>query len=163
METFLGDFSLSLWATYNISWPKGEKNFSILRPALISHPCVAVTSANLFLSMLSVPVMVQYPCSYICRFCYCEGRQLDWYLSPKQASNCIGPKLLYKSGWQHPELSTIVLCLSFLLFKASARSQLPGPTLVPGVFTVYFIFTSHIITTADIITKTFKLYFYPVY
>ena len=35
METFLGDFSLPLWATYNISWPKEINNFSTLRPALL--------------------------------------------------------------------------------------------------------------------------------
>ena len=36
------------------------------------------------------------------------------YLSPKQAASCIGPKLIYKSCRQLPELSTTVLCLSLL-------------------------------------------------
>ena len=43
---------------------------------------------------------------------YCEGRRLDWFLSHKQAANCIGPKLIYKRCRQHLELSTTMLCLS---------------------------------------------------
>ena len=70
---------------------------------------------SLLLFLLFVRIMVRYPCSYFCRFCYCEGRRLDWYMSPEQAANCIGLKLLYKSCGKHPELSTTVLCLSYMV------------------------------------------------
>ena len=39
----------------------------------------------------------------------------DWYVSPEQAANCMGPKLIYESCGQYPELSTTVLCLSLTL------------------------------------------------
>ena len=75
------------------------------------------TPAKLLLFLLFVYVMVRYTCSYFCIFYYCEGRRQDWYLSPEQATNCIG-KLIYQSFGQHPELSTIVLCLSYILIHS---------------------------------------------
>ena len=45
----------------------------------------------------------------------------DW--SPEQAANCIGPKLIYESCGQYPELSTTVLCLSLFISWVTLNSM----------------------------------------